>query len=299
LPVGLSPIDVQGEIENLHRALGDLLRTDQMRVTVLPGHTLLPPEWVAQLEAEGYTVLRDHVERVASLDNIVQRLPSHHVLHFIGHGHFRRQSARGPGAAALYLERAEGGWEAVRDGELTARLGSVRPVPRLVVLQACESAAAPRAARDSEGPFVGLGPKLVQAGIPAVVAMRERVGMDVAQQFTNGFYRRLLEHGAVDRALNEARNLLFDQEGVDWAIPVLFLHRGAGQLFAADRVRMALQAIHRWAEEKLVDIPQPMPTEVVHLVGSHDIGNLERPGRGVVPAVNMLDSIPNIMAQAP
>ena len=292
LPEGLSPIDVRAEIENLQRALGDLRRTDQVRVTVLPGHTLLPPEWVVQLEAEGYTVIQDHVERVASLDNIVQRLPEHHILHFIGHGHFRRQSERGPGHAALYLERADGGWEAVRDGELTARLGSIRPAPCLVVLQACESAA-----RDPEGPFIGLGPKLVRAGIPAVVAMRERVEMEVAQQFTNGFYRRLLEHGAVDRALNEARNLLFDQEDVDWAIPVLFMHRGAGQLFAANRVRMVMQAIHRWAEDKLVDTPQPMPTEVVHLVGSHDIGSLERSGRGVVPAVNMLESVPKILSQ--
>jgi hypothetical protein len=105
LPAGLSPVDVQGEIENLYRALGNLRRTDQVRVTVLPGHTLLSPEWVSRLEAEAYTVVQDHVERVTSLDNIVRLLPGHHVLHFIGHGHFSRAGERGPGTAALYLER--------------------------------------------------------------------------------------------------------------------------------------------------------------------------------------------------
>ena len=142
---------------------------------------------------------------------------------------FSAAKLRGEGQAALYLEKDDGSWQAVTDDEIVPKLAAIDPLPDLVFLAACESARQdPRAGH----PFVGLGPKLVKAGIPAVVAMQDRVRSDVAEQLTGDFYRCLLEHGLVDLALNQARNLLFQHDGVDWAIPVLFMRLEKGQLFA-------------------------------------------------------------------
>ncbi|MFQ5344026.1 MAG: CHAT domain-containing protein, partial [Anaerolineae bacterium] len=233
LPQGLPPIDVEREVENLRRALGNLRETGLIQVTLLPGRTGLSPELRGQLVRGGYQIQ----DGVTSLDNILRELPACHALHFLGHGRFLRQHKRGEGTAALYLERADGKWQAVTDEELAPKLTAADPVPHLVFLAACESAR-----RDDEDrhPFVGLGPKLVQAGVPAVVAMQKRVPMDLARQLTGDFYRQLLEHGVVDLALNQARLLLFDHDRTDWAIPVLFMRLRDGRLFATEHSQLTV-----------------------------------------------------------
>jgi hypothetical protein len=82
---------------------------------------------------------------------------------------------------------------------------------------------------------VGLGPKLVQAGFPAVVAMQAQVPVETARQLSGEFYRRLMEHGVVDKAMSEARRLMFKPNRVDWGIPVLFMRLKTGALFAEKR----------------------------------------------------------------
>jgi len=63
------------------------------------------------------------------------------------------------------------------------------------VLAACQSAK-----QSMKAAFGGLGPKLVQIGVPAVIAMQENVTMLTARQFALKFYQRLLAHGTVDLA---------------------------------------------------------------------------------------------------
>ncbi|MSR84794.1 MAG: tetratricopeptide repeat protein, partial [Candidatus Latescibacteria bacterium] len=233
----LAAIDVEAEVENLHQALGDLRRTNQMQVTLLPGRTGLSPELQRRLQAEGYQVQAG----VTSLQNVLRYLPGphgsgHHVLHFLAHGHFRRTGQGGPGAAALYLEQEDGTCRVEVDEDLKTKLTAQSPPPHLVFLAACQSAQRDAGTR-AENPFVGLGPKLVQAGIPAVVAMQDLVPMALAQQLTRDFYTKLLDHGVVDRALNEARLLLFNRQQVEWAIPVLFMRLRHGQLFEKETAR--------------------------------------------------------------
>jgi hypothetical protein len=229
LPVGLSPIQVADEIQSLDHALGELRQKGQVTLTFVPGRTGLPDGLRAQMDQPGYEIL----DVATSLDNILRHLPGHHGLHLIGHGIYQRQKER----AALYLERPDGTWQAVDDETIAAKLGNIRPQTRLVFLSACETARG-----EGRNPFVGLGPKLIQAGVPAVVAMRERVAMDVARQLTADFYRRLLDHGQVDRALNEARNLLLNLESVDWAIPVLFMRLRDGRLLSGSDRAQAKEA---------------------------------------------------------
>jgi hypothetical protein len=79
---------------------------------------------------------------------------------------------------------------------------------------------------------------LIQVGIPAVVAMQNTVSFATARQLTSDFYSYLLERGVVDRAMNQARLLLFESGGTDWATPVLFMRLKDGRLFGAQEYRI-------------------------------------------------------------
>ena len=227
LPSGLAPVDVEAEVDNLRRALADLRGQNKIQITLLPGRTGLSPELRAKLEGEGYTI----AEGTTNLFNIAPLLAKSHVVHFIGHGIFRRRSEHGEGQAALYLEKADGAWAAVKDEEIVSMFAALGTLPHLMFLVACESA---RRDAQAESPFVGLGPKLVQAGVPAVVAMQDLVPVEMSRLLAGEFYARLAEHGEVDRALNQARLQVFSRERIEWAIPVLFMRIRKGRLFGEE-----------------------------------------------------------------
>ncbi|MFV9504800.1 MAG: CHAT domain-containing protein [Oscillochloridaceae bacterium umkhey_bin13] len=125
--------------------------------------------------------------------------------------------------------------EAVSDNRLLERLGALqgaRGLPRLVFLAACESASP-----DADAAFGGLAQRLVRdLGVPAVVAMADKVEVTTANALGSAFYARLIEHGEVDRALVEATAGLAEQGDV--MVPVLFSRLGGRAIFseAADRV---------------------------------------------------------------
>jgi len=226
LPAELSTLDVAGEA----KALADLLAGLPRKVvgTVLPGRTGLPDELQSKLTKAGWTVANG----VTSWQNIQRHLQDgQHILHILAHGQLSRD-----GKAYLLLEHeggekvARGSLERVPDQTIVTSLAGVRPLPQLIFLAACESAKRPA---NQANPFVGLAPKLVESGVPAVVAMQDLVPIPLAHLLTVDFYRRLFEHGQVDRALNEARTLLYKQNAFEWAIPVLFLRLKNGQLFAS------------------------------------------------------------------
>lgn len=219
---GLSSLAVEQEVDNLRYALGDLRQAAQIQVTLLPGRSGLSSEVRAQLAGDRYQIENG----ATSLNRVLQLLPGHHILHFLGHGYFDPQQ----GTAALYLEKDDGNLDVVPDEKLVPQLAA-DSLPHLVFMTACESAK-----RKVGHPFVGLGPKLVKAGVPAVVAMQDVVPMALARQLSHEFYRRLMEHGIVDLALNQARLLIFKSDQVDWAIPVLFMRLEQGQLFAPESV---------------------------------------------------------------
>lgn len=227
LPGGLAPANIEVEIENLRRALSELRREGKVDVTLLPGHSGLTTGLRSRLESEGYRI----ADGPTNLFNIAPHLPKSHIFHFIGHGLFRRKGEQGDGQAALLLEKADGNWQAVKDEDIVAMFAALGTLPHLTFLVACESAA--REA-NATSPFVGLGPKLVQAGVPAVVAMQKQVPVEMARALAGEFYARLAEHGEVDRALNQARLQVFDAKQTDWAIPVLFMRMRHGRLFGAE-----------------------------------------------------------------
>ena len=227
LPEGLPEIDVVGEVA----ALADLLTDLRGRVigTVLPGRSGLPAGLRQRLEQEGWTVATEG--EVTSWGNIQRHLPGQHVLHILAHGQFNQRN----GQTYLLLEdegadeAGRGNVQYVADQVIVKGLEGVRPLPQLIFLAACESATRPAAGAN---PFVGLAPQLVKEGVPAVVAMQDLVPVNLAHTLTLDFYRRLFAHGLVDRALNEARSLVYEHNKFAWAIPVLFLRLRDGQLFS-------------------------------------------------------------------
>ena len=194
----LPPIDVARERRALESALGGISRKR------LELDFLEPRVTLSALEAE----LRN----------------GYHALHFVGHGRIG-QRRRG---AALFLVGEDGGVARVGEKELADMIGRQAKALRFVFLASCSTASGAEA-------FRGLGPRLVDAGVPAVAAMQGRVPMATARRFARVFYSRLLDHGLVDLAANEARSVLLSADPPGAAAPVLYLRLLDGVLLERRR----------------------------------------------------------------
>jgi tetratricopeptide (TPR) repeat protein len=189
----------------------------------------------------------EFVDPPVSMDRIFLYLEGEpHIFHFTGHGAFSKRTGR----AALFLEdEADRSTQIVNQDGWRTRLASLARPPHLMTLTACESAAQVNA-----GYLVGMAPALVEAGSGAVVAMGDKVGIEVAREFNYHFYRRLATHGHIDLAVNEARSYLLDRGGWSWSIPTLFMERGAERIFAAPPE--TLEAEPARSGEVLILIPE-------------------------------------------
>jgi len=168
----------------------------------------------------------DFLKPPVTLENLNEALSDgdgYHVLHFVGHGSVSQKS----GQAALYLQDDDGNSKLVKDEEFTDIIRQQgKKCPHLVFLAACHSAM-----RSTLDAFAGLGPKLIQAGIPAVVAMQDAVDMAATQCMTPIFYRNLMQCGAVDCALNIARRNLTAAWHSDAFVPTLLMRLKNGQVW--------------------------------------------------------------------
>lgn len=273
---GLQPIEVSKEIRTLVDALGDLTRAGRVDVTLLPGRTSLSDNVREQIDGLGWQIAAGN----ATLDNVLRALDADggaHALHGVAHGAFRRSD----GTAVLFLEDEDGAVKITPDWDLKKRLGDLASPPHLVFLASCESA---KHDPTNPNPFIGLGPKLVQAGVPAVIAMQDLVPVSTARELTGDFYRHLLDHGEVDRALNQARLLLYEEDSDAWAIPVLFTHLPDGDLLVADPVRTALGAMVSHPQfNPLPEGQDYIPLNVLRLSNALETLDLERLRRERTP----------------
>ncbi|HRW10222.1 MAG TPA: TIR domain-containing protein [Caldilineaceae bacterium] len=107
---------------------------------------------------------------------------------------------------ALFLEKDDGTVDVIRKERLVSLFQKISKPPKLCFLEGCETMA--------------IGYNLVtQSEILAAVAMNELISPRTAMDFTSQFYSRLLEHGALDLAMSEARG--FIAEAPDAHQPVL------------------------------------------------------------------------------
>ena len=152
----------------------------------------------------------------ATLNNLGTHLRSgYDILNLICHG------ALVQGEPWLWLEDASGRTHRVAGSEFVTRLQELQQCPRLVVLASCQSA----------GVVAALGPRLAEAGVPAVLAMQGNVTMQTVDQFMPVFFQELQRDGQLDRAIAVARGAV--RERPDWWMPVLFMRLKSGRIWYA------------------------------------------------------------------
>lgn len=151
----------------------------------------------------------------ASLQQALQQ--EFHVFHFLGHGDPNKLILNGTGGQPA---------EFIDDVDF-AQLFAGRSSLRLAVLTACSSGAG-----QSQNPFSGVAPALVQKRLPAVVAMQyPTVQADTAGRFSQAFYTALGSGLPVDAAVNQGRQMLAAGPLLatrDWSTPVLYMGTRSG-----------------------------------------------------------------------
>ena len=79
----------------------------------------------------------------------------------------------------------------------------------------------------------GLGPILVEKGIPYSIAMQKPISFYAAERFSKLFYENLIEYGSIDKAMAITRSDLKEDSQLklaEWAIPVLFMATDEAEL---------------------------------------------------------------------
>jgi HEAT repeat protein len=237
----LSAIDVDGEVDNLLDAWGDLLADGSLHLAIIPGRSGLSAENIERIRA-----LRPacrFVEGPATLERVSRELRDASGLHVVAHGTLDAERR-----AVLVLETEAGTTALIEEDALCVALQ--HPGLRLAFLQSCKSTA---------GNLLGLGPKLVQFGVPAVLAMQDFMPMADARRFAGSFYRTLVREGAADVAANAGRQEIYRSKSANWSIPVLFCRLRDGQIWTPDPVRNALRKLARHhGDDPTVQHPFPL-----------------------------------------
>jgi hypothetical protein len=138
-----------------------------------------------------------------------------HIIHFMGHG---RVKGKTPELALTDDSGAEDWCSAVDFEKLF-----LERLPRLIVLQACETAKP-----SAQAGFMSLAAYLVQRNVPAVVAMQFEIRNDCAIDFAAAFYRALADGLEIDAAVQRGRWNITMQGARRWkarhfGTPVLFM----------------------------------------------------------------------------
>jgi len=156
------------------------------------------------------------------------RKKAYHIFHYAGHGSFESN------AAFIHLDHAENLTAPMSAGHF-AQFFVDYPSLRFVFLNACQGAA--RSAREA---LVGVAPQLVLRGVPAVVAMQDRIANDDAILFATEFYEELCnshDSGQVEAAISRARKALLQERPTSavFGNPVLYLRADDGRLWEAKK----------------------------------------------------------------
>ena len=203
-PEDLETLNVQSEIDTVKEALADFTSSGRVVIEELANAT---PRTLAAA--------------------VRQNMP--HIFHFIGHGALQKG-----GGGAIALDNGRKG-HVLLDGNRMLRLFQGDET-KLIILSACQSGATsdkPEKSTSAQA-FMGLAPKLVWGGLPAVVAMQYDLPNDAAQPFMQTLYEFLALGKPLDTAVTEAR-IGLDFAILDspyWGIPVLFMRAPDGNIWA-------------------------------------------------------------------
>jgi hypothetical protein len=148
-----------------------------------------------------------------------------HVLHFMGHGRFDQHDGEG----GIAFVTSDGKSQDVSGKRLAVYLKGI-PSLRLVVLSSCYGAALPR--RQAQNLYASVAPALLQAGIPAIVAMQFPISDAAATAFSTAFYSSLAKGDPVDVAATKGRVAIYGEEETsqEWVTPALFMRVRDGRI---------------------------------------------------------------------
>ncbi len=170
----------------------------------------------------------------ATLSNLITHLrEGYDILYLICHGALIKDEPW------LWLEDENGRTQRVAGNDLVIRLRELQQGPLLVVLASCQSAGGgAEAGTGDTGALAAMGPRMAEAGVPAVLAMQGKVAVHTVAQFMRAFFRELQKDGQIDRAVAVARGEVLqrhDQSEVrqmtDWWMPVLFMRLKSGRIW--------------------------------------------------------------------
>jgi hypothetical protein len=192
------------------------------------------------------TILKENVtlERIGHL--LIDQ--NFQVLHFIGHGKFTDDQGH------LLLNGHQGQMRWVDENSFASILKNHAAL-KLIVLNACQGATV-----SGTQAFVGIAPRIIKAGIPAVIAMQYPIYDTAAVVFASELYYSLFRGpntGRIDWAMVHARNALlreFPGER-EIAAPVLYMRAPEGVLFykyTGNRYRDAVFSSNARDTEKAV-----------------------------------------------
>ena len=198
-PRGLAQLDIEKERENLTRALQPMINAGSVAV-----------EW---LEHATWPTVQDRLQA-----------ESWHIIHFIGHGDFDTDRDEG----VLALENDSGRLNPVPAESVVDLLHEAQPMPRLVVLNACESSTS-----SQSDLFSGVAAALVRGGVTAVTAMQFEISDQAAIAFSRGFYTAIGHGRSVDEAVRSGRVAILGlgADSLEWITPTLYLRGQEGHLF--------------------------------------------------------------------
>lgn len=270
----LWPVNVADEVERARQALKDL---DMDVLARAEGLVNVPEIITNEEMMEEDPETRDPLHLIHKIDqrhqankekarslptfqNLLERLEQgvgeqpYDILYLVCHGALLPDDPdqeNSPKRAYLILEDETGGLDRIEGERLVEHLKYLpaNRRPRLAILASCQSAGRGRVpdpkkilagdeiSSNDQGDLAALGPRLAEAGIPAVIAMQDNVKMTTLSQFIPKFMAEMLAHGSVDQAVAAARR--FIDERPDWWVPVLYLRLRGGRLWYTPNFSLA------------------------------------------------------------
>lgn len=181
-----------------------------------------------------------------------------HVLHIMGHGKVDEDT----GSGWVYLRDEKGDPDLLRAQDV-AELFSGLAAPRLVVLNACQSARGTLSV-NGHGSVAGA---LVSQGVAAVIAMQFAISDRAAMAFTEEFYTHLAEGASIDDAVTEGRLAIRSKvpDSFEWCTPALYMRAGAaGVLLQPAPSNSSAQTEEGGgrAQDRLTPFSEPPPAPV-------------------------------------
>ncbi len=173
--------------------------------------------------------------RPATLAAIVERLrDSYDMLYLACHGTLAE------GEPYLWLEDEQGRIARVSGVELATRIQELRERPRLIVLASCASG---QMLADG-GPLAAVGPRLAEAGVPAVLAMQGNITLTTVAGFMPVFFKELQRDGLIDRAVAVARGAVRERD--DSWMPALFMRLRSGAIWYTPGFGASGETFEKW-----------------------------------------------------